>query len=262
MNTGCRLVDEPLITGAQPKTKTRDWLLDSHAILQHKYSSWRSFLGKARAPGPQGSIDSCLRILDRPTEHVAERTRQIYRPHISTNTGTAAYADIKSWFSAVLAYLAVLNISVILLAGDQQTFVLLLLCHLLFPHLLPLLLLILLLQPKAACPTYPTCPMPSRRHLLIVYSHLLTLICDLTFDNRFSRMLWLKRMDEPGEYKAIVPGLGHFHSAIHMLMAIHKLWCVTTCRILGLYRFDLLSLFKNTDFSICDQVECSCQSPA
>ena len=111
-------------------------------------------------------------------------------------------------------------------------------------------------------PTNPTCPMPSRRHLLIVYSHLLTLICDLTFDNRFSRMLWLKRMDEPGEYKAIVPGLGHFHSAIHMLMAIHKLWCVTACRILGLYRFDLLSLFKNTDFSICDQVECSCQSPA
>ena len=152
---------EPLKTGAQPVVQTKQWLLDSHAVVQHKHEAWYMALGKAQAPCTEGRIAACQRVLDRPTDHASVRNRQIYQRHVPTNTGTAAYNDIKSWFSAVLAYLALLNISVILLHGDQQT---------------------------------------------------------------FSRMLWLKRQDGAGQFKAIVPGLGHFHSAIHMLMAIHKLW--------------------------------------
>ena len=39
----------------------------------------------------------------------------------------------------------------------------------------------------------------------------------------FSRMLWLRRMN-PGKYDQIVPFVGDFHGAVHMLMAIHILW--------------------------------------
>ena len=39
----------------------------------------------------------------------------------------------------------------------------------------------------------------------------------------FSRMVWLKRK-EPASYKQIVPCPGDFHTAVHMLMAIHILW--------------------------------------
>ena len=36
-------------------------------------------------------------------------------------------------------------------------------------------------------------------------------------------MVWLKRK-EPASYKQIVPCRGDFHTAVHMLMAIHILW--------------------------------------
>jgi hypothetical protein len=36
-------------------------------------------------------------------------------------------------------------------------------------------------------------------------------------------MVWLKRK-EPASYKQIVPCPGDFHTAVHMLMAIHILW--------------------------------------
>jgi len=39
----------------------------------------------------------------------------------------------------------------------------------------------------------------------------------------FSRLVWLKRK-EPASYKSIIPFPGDFHTAVHMLMAIHVLW--------------------------------------
>ena len=39
----------------------------------------------------------------------------------------------------------------------------------------------------------------------------------------FSRIVWLKKM-EPENYKSLVPFMGDFHAACHMLMAIHILW--------------------------------------
>lgn len=40
----------------------------------------------------------------------------------------------------------------------------------------------------------------------------------------FSRILWLRRFDQTGKYGQIVPFVGDFHAAVHMLMAIHILW--------------------------------------
>jgi hypothetical protein len=39
----------------------------------------------------------------------------------------------------------------------------------------------------------------------------------------FSRMVWLKRK-EPASFKQIVPCPGDFHTAVHLLMAMHILW--------------------------------------
>ena len=39
----------------------------------------------------------------------------------------------------------------------------------------------------------------------------------------FSRMVWLKRK-EPTSYVSIVPFPGDFHTAVHILMAVHLLW--------------------------------------
>jgi hypothetical protein len=50
----------------------------------------------------------------------------------------------------------------------------------------------------------------------------------------FSRMVWLKRK-EPASYNQIVPCPGDFHTAVHMLMAIHILWwnCLISSIIQG-----------------------------
>jgi hypothetical protein len=39
----------------------------------------------------------------------------------------------------------------------------------------------------------------------------------------FSRLVWLKRF-APGNFSHIIPVPGEFHGAVHILMAIHKLW--------------------------------------
>lgn len=39
----------------------------------------------------------------------------------------------------------------------------------------------------------------------------------------FSRLVWLKRFGKEN-YKHIIPLPGEFHGAVHILMAIHKLW--------------------------------------
>ena len=41
-----------------------------------------------------------------------------------------------------------------------------------------------------------------------------------------SRVLWLRRKNQDGKYNQIVPFVGDFHSAVHMLMAVHILWYV------------------------------------
>ena len=46
----------------------------------------------------------------------------IFQEHVPTNTGTAAYGDVRALLSAVVAYMTLLGISVFLLGGDQQTF--------------------------------------------------------------------------------------------------------------------------------------------
>lgn len=50
---------------------------------------------------------------------------------------------------------------------------------------------------------------------------------------KFSRMVWLRRFDGANKYSQIVPFVGDFHAAVHMLMAIHRLWwsALTKCLI-------------------------------
>ena len=95
--------------------------MDNDAIRQHMHEKWHFFVGQAM-PDCAKDGGHATKIIEHPSYEPDERSRLIYQNHVPTNTGTAAYADVRGLFDAVLLYIQALRIAVILLAGDQQTF--------------------------------------------------------------------------------------------------------------------------------------------
>lgn len=143
--------------------RTKEYLIDDHAIAEDKRRAWLVFfeLSKPDVSGRKPDHKDGLLILGHPPYQPPRRSYIIYQPHVPTNTGTAAYADVIKLLDQVLNYMGALQICVFLLGGDQQT---------------------------------------------------------------FSRMLWLRRFDQTDKYSQIVPFVGDFHGAVHMLMSIHIIW--------------------------------------